>query len=83
MEAENLSNLNTSMLQSAAEVTQTKDSLPLPLVGDVSEIIVDDSFPEEASGDVIVDKTDGKDLTKEPMTTINGSFSDSYVLNVL
>ena len=83
MEVENLSNLNTSMLQSAAEATQTRDNLPLSLVGDVSDIIVGDSFPEEASADVIVDKTYGEDHIKEPMTTINGSFSDSYVLNVL
>ena len=83
MAVENLSNLNTSILQSAAEATQTKDNLPLSLVGDVSEIIVDDSFPDEASADVIVDETDKEDYTKEPMTTINGSSSDSYVLNVL
>ena len=74
MAVENLSNLNTSILQSAAEATQTKDNLPLSLVGDVSEIIVDDSFPDEASADVIVDETDGENYTKEPITTINGSF---------
>ena len=75
MEAENLSNLNASVLQSAAEATQTKDNLPLSLVGDVSDIIVDDSFPEEASADIIVDKTDGEDHTKEIITTIDGSFN--------
>ena len=74
MEAENISNLNTSVLQSAVEATQTKDNLPLSLVGDVSKIIFEDSYPEEASADVIVDTTDGKDRTKEPMTSVNGSF---------
>ena len=73
-ETENISNLDTSLLQSATEVTQTKENVPLSLIGDISEIIVEDTYPEEASTDAIVDKTDGKDPTEEPMTTIFGSF---------
>ena len=82
MEAENLLNLKTSIIQSTAEATQTKDNLPLSLAGNISEIVVDYSFPEEASADTIVDKTDGEDHAEEPMATIIGSFSDSYVLNI-
>ena len=82
MEAENISNLNTSILQSAVQAAQTKDNLPLSLVENVSEIIVEDSYPEEASADVIVDTTDDKDSSKKPMTSINGSLMTQCSLNI-
>ena len=50
-----VSNLDTKGLESAAEATESKESVPLSLVDDICEIIIQDSIPEEVIFDVILE----------------------------
>ena len=59
-----VSDLDTKALESSEEVTQSKDSVSLSLVDDVSEIFLHDSVPDEATLDVSIEG-DGKVEGKE------------------
>ena len=72
--AEVVSDFDTKGLESAAEATESKESVPLSLVGDIREIIIQDSIPEEVILHVILEdekeieakddfKTSAADLT--------------------
>ena len=59
-----ISDLNTTLLESSEEATQYKDSVSLSLLGDVSEIILRESVPDEVTLDVSVvsdRKVEGKE----------------------
>ena len=59
-----VSDLDTKALESSEEVTQSKDSVSLSLVDDVSEIFLHDSVPDEVTLDVSIEG-DGKVEGKE------------------
>ena len=63
-----ISNLETKDLESAQEATQTKESVPLSLVDDVVEIVVQDSVPEEVVLYAILDD-EGEIVEKGGMKT--------------
>ena len=59
-----VSDLDTKILESSEEVTQSKDSVSLSLVHDVSELFLHDSVPDEVTLDVSIEgdsKVEGKE----------------------
>ena len=61
---EELSECDMKGSESAAEATESKESVSLSLVDNIQEIIVQDSVPEEVTLDVILEserKIEGKD----------------------
>ena len=59
-----VSDLDAKALESSEETTQSKDSVSLSLVDDVSEIFLHDSVPDEVTLDVSIED-DGKIEGKE------------------
>ena len=49
--SEETSDLNTKILESPVEATQSQDSVTLSLVDDSSELILQDIMPEEVTAD--------------------------------
>ena len=47
--------MKTDVLVSAQEAAQSKESIPLSLVDDVGEVVVQDSIPDEVIPDVTVE----------------------------
>ena len=47
--------MKTDVLVSAKEAVQSKESIPLSLVDDVGEIVVQDSIPDEVTPNVTVE----------------------------
>ena len=66
---EEILNLDTKIMEEAEEASQSKESAPLSLVDDVSEVIVQDSIPEDILADTI--KIEEKDSEKA-VVGING-----------
>ena len=59
-----VSDWDTKALESSEEVTQSKDSVSLSLVDDVSELFLHDSVPDEVTLDVSIEgdsKVEGKE----------------------
>ena len=59
-----VSDLDTRLLESSEEATQSKDSVSLSLVGGVSEIILHESVPDDATLGVSIEG-DSKGEEKE------------------
>ena len=76
----NVSDLDTNVLETAEKVSQSKTSVPLSLAEDVNELVVQESFHDDAICDVTAGdggKIDEKDAASESVTTVAvyGSFS--------
>ena len=61
--SEIVSDFDTKGLDSTAETTESKQSVPLSLVDDIGEIIIQDSVPEEVTLYVILE--DGKEIEEK------------------
>ena len=62
-----VSDFDAKGLESAAEATESRETVPLSLVDDIGEIIIQDSIPEEVILDVILEdekELEGKDDLK-------------------
>ena len=64
--AEVVSDFDTKGLESVAEATESKESVPLSLVDNIGEIIIQDSIPEEVILVILEDEKEikGKDDLK-------------------
>ena len=67
--AEEISNLDTKDLESAVEVSLSKDSLLLSLVDDISEMVVQSPVPEEISSEISADDSEIKGDNDDKMTS--------------
>ena len=71
--SEEFSELDTTqVLESAQEATQSKESVPLSLVDDARQIIVEDSIPDGMIPDVTVEDEEGEFGDKDGLKKSTG-----------
>ena len=71
--SEEFSELDTTqVLESAQEATQSKESVPLSLVDDARQIIVEDSIPDGMIPDVTVEDEEGEFGEKDGLKKSTG-----------
>ena len=74
--------MDTKALESSKEVTQSKDSISLSLVDDVSEIILHEPVPDQVTPDVIItEKGDSEKTTG--LIEIHGQIFQEIVSGII